>query len=239
MWVVLRPGSTHWTHLCHPQGSSQNPAGMPLAKASSFWCCLGRKGRKEEKAAEVGPGHLGNPLECRCRSVLSSSSALHPPWPCQGWRGLIPQIPEHPQLPTSGTQRSLATMEQQICCRIPKLWVKKRIKKDPDLPTGEHQDLLWCWDGAGKELSTSSHPPKHPQHPFRMLQVMSSACWNMVLPPKRALDAHVEPKHPEVPLGGDLLLHFSHSTGNTFLQILLFPLSKGFGKVFMGFHTPE
>lgn len=137
MWVVLHPGSTHWTHLCRPpHEGSRNPAGMTLAKSSSVWRCLGRKGRKEEKVTEVGLGHLGNPLECRCRSVLNSSSASHPPWPCQGRRWLIPQIPEHPQLPTRGTQRSLPTTEQRICCKIPKLWVKKRIKKDPNLPTG-------------------------------------------------------------------------------------------------------
>lgn len=75
----------------------------------------------------------------------------------------------------------------------------------------------------------------------------------MVLPSKRALDAHVEPKHHEVPLRGDLLvgqvqhrpkvdqggqsetlLHFNHSVGNTFLQLLLFSLSRRFGEVLVG-----
>lgn len=54
MWVVLF-GSSHWTHLCQPpRGRSRDPAGMALAKSSSVWCCLGRKGRKEEKVIEAG-----------------------------------------------------------------------------------------------------------------------------------------------------------------------------------------
>lgn len=78
-----------------------------------------------------------------------------------------------------------------------------------------------------------------------------------MLPPKRVLDAHVEPKHHEVTLGDDLhvgqvqhdpmdqggqseiLLHFNHNVASAFLQVLLFSLSKGFGEVFMGFQVPE
>lgn len=65
-----------------------------------------------------------------------------------------------------------------------------------------------------------------------------------MLPPKRVLDAHVEPKHHEVTLGDDLhvgqvqhdpmdqggqseiLLHFNHNVASAFLQVPIFPLQR-------------
>lgn len=106
-----------------------------------------------------------------------------------------------------------------------------------------------------KELSTSNYLPRHPQHPFRMLQVILSACWNTGFPPKRALGAHVEPKHPEVPLGGDLLvgqvqhrptdqgaqseilLHFNHNVGSTFAGSPIFPIQRVWRGVYGVPHT--